>query len=343
MARKPLFVSPLNPDKRALSGPVSHTAAYAGDEQKKRKKRRWYRNESTFPIPCVLWFSTQCCNAFVRRSYFWGNGLSWRAGGGAGGGKFMMKHRNPLLRDFHTVASLRVWSQPPTVALHVCVCHATAYTLVKTDARNEGHLKNTTNGGISAWSSTQGFWKSSCFPPAGAYSRQHSLLWATMPPGQKHKHEGMGMHINLYVLISPGGRKCNAGVHAWVVELKQQTAELPPSSRAQHSPLFPLFTEAPRKWLCSLACCTKAEDANLHLTPVSIYICTPIVLNYWARYAVISLKSEIQRRHRKFFKLAPRLTRGQPAPSRIKGMDACLLNWFIRGFHFFINILEVLW
>lgn len=73
---------------------------------------------------------------------------------------------------------------------------------------------------------------------------------------------------------------CNAGVG----ELKQQTAELSPSSRAQHSPLFPLFTQAPRKCLCSLACCTKAEDANLHLTPVSdetsIYVRTSVVLNY---------------------------------------------------------------
>lgn len=59
--------------------------------------------------------------------------------------KFMMKHRNPLLRDFHTGARLRVWSQPPTVTLHVCVYAslASACTLVKTDARAEGHLKNT--------------------------------------------------------------------------------------------------------------------------------------------------------------------------------------------------------
>lgn len=38
-----------------------------------------------------------------------------------GVGKFMMKHRNPLLRDFHTVARLSVRSQPPTVTLHVCM------------------------------------------------------------------------------------------------------------------------------------------------------------------------------------------------------------------------------
>lgn len=108
-----------------------------------------------------------------------------------------------------------------------------------------------------------------------------------VPPYPQDKNINMrewACIFNVYVLISPERRKCNAGVHAWVVELKQQTAELSPSSRAQHSPLFPLFTEAPRKCLCSLACCTKAEDANLHLTPVSdettIYICTPVVLNY---------------------------------------------------------------
>lgn len=108
-----------------------------------------------------------------------------------------------------------------------------------------------------------------------------------VPPYPQDKNINMrewACIFNIYVLISPEGRKCNAGVHAWVVELKQQTAELSPSSRAQHSPLFPLFTEAPRKCLCSLPCCTKAEDANLHLTPVSdettIYICTPVVLNY---------------------------------------------------------------
>lgn len=63
-------------------------------------------------------------------------------GGERGGGegprvcKFMMKRRNPLLRDFHTVARLRVWSQPPTVTLHVCVYAslASACALVKTDA-----------------------------------------------------------------------------------------------------------------------------------------------------------------------------------------------------------------
>lgn len=108
-----------------------------------------------------------------------------------------------------------------------------------------------------------------------------------VPPCPQDKNINMrdwACIFNAYVLISPERRQCNAGVHVWVVELKQQTAALSPSSRAQHSPLFPRFTEAPRKCLCSLACCSKAKDANLHLTPVSdettIYVRTPVVLNY---------------------------------------------------------------
>lgn len=33
--------------------------------------------------------------------------------------------------------------------------------------------------------------------------------------------------------------------------------------------LFPLFAAAPRKCLCSLACCSKDDAANPRLTPVS--------------------------------------------------------------------------
>ncbi len=40
--------------------------------------------------------------------------------GESGVGKFTGKHRNPLLRDFHTVPRLRVRSQPPTESVHVC-------------------------------------------------------------------------------------------------------------------------------------------------------------------------------------------------------------------------------
>lgn len=84
--------------------------------------------------------------------------------------------------------------------------------------------------------------------------------------------------------------------------------------------LFPLFAEAPRKCLCSLACCSKADAANPQLTPVSdettIYIHMPVVLNYWVCYAKSSpLKSEIWRRHPEFFKLALRLLSGQTAGS----------------------------
>lgn len=49
-------------------------------------------------------------------------------------------------------------------------------------------------------------------------------------------------------------------------------------------PLLPVYTEAPRKRLCSLERCTKADDANPQLTPVSdesvLYIHMPLVLNY---------------------------------------------------------------
>lgn len=95
---------------------------------------------------------------------------------------------------------------------------------------------------------------------------------------------GWACIFNAEVLISGGEIKCTAGDYALAVELQQQTNELSRSGRAQHPPLFPLFTEAPRKCLCSLARCSKADTANPQLTPVSdettIYVHMPVVLNY---------------------------------------------------------------
>lgn len=45
-----------------------------------------------------------------------------REAGGSRVSKFTVKHRNPPLRDFHTVPRLRARSQPPTESAHVCVC-----------------------------------------------------------------------------------------------------------------------------------------------------------------------------------------------------------------------------
>lgn len=118
-------------------------------------------------------------------------------GGGGGGGWQVHDEAQELSLTWlsHCGQIKSVIPAPHCDPACVYVSHATACTLVKMDARNKSHLKNTTSGGIFAWSSTRGFWRYSCFPPTGAASRLHSLLCATLPPGQKHKHEGMGMHI----------------------------------------------------------------------------------------------------------------------------------------------------
>lgn len=82
VARKPLFVSLLNPpgDRRALSGPVSHTAAFAEDEQKRRRKRRMTqeREHNSDPMcPVILEAGLWCiCTPvlFLREWFIMENG-----------------------------------------------------------------------------------------------------------------------------------------------------------------------------------------------------------------------------------------------------------------------------
>lgn len=113
----------IRPATRALSGPVSHPAVFrAGRESEGGKPGANGDNK-----PMTAFSPTHvCCSAFVRVSArsallcMHVRKLLRRRQSGVG--KFTGKHRNPLLRDFHTVPRLRVRSQPPTVFVHMCVC-----------------------------------------------------------------------------------------------------------------------------------------------------------------------------------------------------------------------------
>lgn len=72
-------------------------------------------------LGCVMSLTGLCAGAF-HFSCVRGNALlRTKQEGVSKVGKFTVKHRNPLLRDFHTVPRLRVRSQPPTASVHVCM------------------------------------------------------------------------------------------------------------------------------------------------------------------------------------------------------------------------------